>query len=109
MSQNISDDSKRLKRRGPGLAITSLIIGILMLLSTLVTFYKELEHAWTMAGGTAIPVVFYYVITLVVLVGLISGILGLNSNKKGMAITGIILCSLLFLLHIYSFVSYIQY
>ena len=109
MSQSLPDDSKITRKRGPGFSIASLVIGILMWVSTLVTFYKEWEHAWTMTGGTAIPVIFYYVITLVVLVGLIFGVIGLKSNKKGIAIAGLTLCSLLFVLHVFSFATYISY
>jgi hypothetical protein len=101
MNQNISKKDKTSKNRFQRFAITSLVIGISMIVVMLATFVIESAYAWTMSRGTFFPVLYYLFIFCVNSAGFISGIIGLKSDKKNMAITGITLCSLIFLPCIY--------
>jgi hypothetical protein len=97
LNQNIPDNSKKPKSSFKGFAITSLVIGILVVVTTFVAFLLEWGYMWSMSGSL-LPEGFYYFITLVSFVGFICGVIGLWSIKRKRAIIGIILCSLVFAL-----------
>lgn len=109
MNQKPSDGTTKQKDKLRYFAITSLVIGILMLVTTLVEFWILLAIAWTMMPGPDIPIFFFYIHIFVIFVGLVCGIIGVNSNKERIAIAGVTICTLLLLLHVYSFVKYITY
>jgi len=101
MNQNISNKEKTPKYSFQGFAITSLVIGILMVVVMLATFVIEFAYSWTMSRGTYFPVLYYLFVFCVNAAGFIFGMIGLKSDKKNMAITGITLCSLIFIPCIY--------
>jgi len=65
-----------------------------MVVVMLATFV-EYAYSWTMSGGPYLPVWVYLSVLCVNFVGFISGIMGLKSNRKRMAIAGITLCLLI--------------
>jgi len=104
MSQSLPDDSKISRRRGPGFSITSLVIGILLIVVVPAMLGIEVMNFWTMTGVVFSPILYLFSICIN-LAGLIFGIIGLKSSKKGMAITGITLCSLVFISYIFAIYS----
>jgi MFS family permease len=109
VSQNISKKDKTPKKRFRRFAITSLIIGISMIVVMLIMFAMEYAYAWTMPSSPALffPAWLYLSVLCVTFAGLICGIIGLKSNRKRMAIAGITLC---FLISIpYIFMTHLAY
>lgn len=96
MNQNISKEGKTPKDSFQRFTITSLIIGISMIVVIVATFVIEFAYSWTMSRGTFFPVFYYLSVLCINFAGIILGIMGLRSNKKRMAIAGVTLCSLLF-------------
>jgi uncharacterized membrane protein YidH (DUF202 family) len=101
LNQNQSAEYREQKRNFQRFAITSLVIGISMIVVMLAMLLMECAYAWTMMGGFYFPAWLYLSVLCVNFVGFISGIIGLKSNRKVMAIAGITLCSLIFIPYIY--------
>jgi hypothetical protein len=100
MNRKLSDDRPKRENRFRGLAVTSLVIGILMVVLIPAMSVIDYAHAWTMTGKSTFPAWLFPFVTCVGLAGFISGIIGLKSSKKGMAVAGVILCSLVFIPYI---------
>ncbi len=102
MNQNNINSDRKQKGRFRGLAVTSLVIGIFMTVTTLFVWYVAFQIFWGSGRGAEDIGFIYADIGFVInFVGLLSGIIGLWSNKKKMAIVGIILCSLVYISIIY--------
>jgi uncharacterized membrane protein YidH (DUF202 family) len=101
LNQNQSTDSRKQKHSFQGFAIISLVIGISMIVVMLAMLVMEYAYFWTMMGGPYLPGWLYISVFCVNCASFISGIIGLKSDKKNMAITGITLCSLIFIPYIY--------
>ena len=104
MNQKLSSEGEKQKRLQI-LAIVSLIIGILMIIATLVIFYIALLYVGM--STSPIPDITPYIIILILFGGVFSGIIGLRSNRKKYAITGIILSSLLLILYLFMVINYV--
>jgi cation transport ATPase len=101
LNQNQSAEYRKQKHSFQRFAITSLVIGISMIVVMLAMFAMEYAYFWTMMGGPYFPGWLYFFVFCINCAGFISGIIGLKSGKKNMAITGITLCSLIFIPYIY--------
>jgi hypothetical protein len=102
LNQNNINSDRKQKGRFRGLAVTSLVIGIFMTVTTLFVWYVAFQIFWGSGRGAEDIGFIYADIGFVInFVGLLSGIIGLWSNKKKMAIVGIILCSLVYISIIY--------
>jgi hypothetical protein len=84
-----------------GCAIASMVIGISVVVVMLAMLLMEYAYAWTMMGGPYFPIWLYLSVLCFTFAGFISGIIGLKSSRRGTAIAGIILCSLVFIPYIY--------
>jgi uncharacterized membrane protein YidH (DUF202 family) len=101
LNQNQSAEYREQRRNFQGFAITSLVIGISMIVVMLAMFAMEYALFWTMMGGPYLPAWLYISVFCVNVTGFILGIIGLKSDKRNMAITGITLCSLILTPYIY--------
>ena len=97
MNQDKADNAKN-RRLYAGLAIASIIIGVLMLIFTIFCFIMAWILAWTMTGVERSIMNGLSNIGIVAnTIGTIFGVYGLYSRKRGMAVAGIVLCLLLFI------------
>jgi len=95
--KNVNNDKKQ-KDGFCGLAVTSLAIGSFMVMITLFVWYIAWLIFWGPRRGGEYIISLYVGIGFIInSIGLATGILGLWSNRKKMAIVGIILCSLLYI------------
>ena len=102
MNQNNINSEKKQKGRFRGFAATSLAIGIFMIVVTLFFWYVAFQIFWgSRSGADWFGFIYPDLGFIVNFVGLLFGIMGIWSNKKKMAIWGIILCSLVYIPIIY--------
>ena len=101
MNQNIPNKEKTPKDSSQGFAITSLVIGVSIIVVMLAMAMVEYAAFWTMVGRPYFPAWLYLSVLCVIFAGLICGIIGLKSNRKRMAIAGITICSLISIPYIY--------
>ena len=101
MNQNQSANNRKQKNSFRGFTITSMVIGILMIVVMLAMFMMEYAYSWTMMGGPYFPAWLYLSVLCITFAGLICGIVGLKSNRKRIAIGGIIICFLISIPYIY--------
>jgi hypothetical protein len=90
MDRKLSSEGAK-HNRFQNLAIASYIIGILIVISSVIIFWLEYRYAWTMTGKKLIPLFVYFILSLIIISGVVSGVIGLWSNEKKRAIQGIIL------------------
>jgi len=107
MNQNISKEGKTPKDSFQGFAITSLVIGISMIVVMLAMLVVEYAAFWTMVGRPYFPTWLYLSVLCATFAGLICGIIGLKSNRKRMAIAGITICSIISIPYI--FMTYLTF
>jgi hypothetical protein len=98
------------KNKSKWFAISSLIIGILITLVTPVFLFLFLAsiYDYDVSPVSDIPPSFYLFCILLLLAGIIPGIFGLQSRLKVVAIVGIILTSMIFLmlLAVFMFITF---
>jgi hypothetical protein len=80
----------------PRFAIASLIIGSLMVPTTLIFIFLSILDSIVQASGWPPGLLYVLLVFGVNSIGLISGIVGLKSNLKGIAIAGMVLCTFAF-------------
>jgi hypothetical protein len=95
--QNVPEDDKN-RVKNKGFAVTALVIGLLMILFNLFLWFAAL---YFIAAGSYIEGGMETVSRINIVIdslGLLSGIIGLKSNSRNIAIMGIVLCSISFFL-----------
>jgi hypothetical protein len=103
LKQTVPDKEMKHNKIFQGFAITSLVIGVVMAGIMLLRLVWAIITMWTMVqsfGPSAAEIIGFFVIIL----GFVSGFIGLKSHLKKIAITGIILCALLITVHILPFI-----
>jgi len=89
---------EKIKKDQKNLALASLVIGIVgILYLVILILYPMITHNPSLNVYTIILGIF---ICLIELIGLILGIIGIKSSKRKLAIIGIILCAIGFVMTI---------
>ena len=98
----MANDAVNQNKNYQGFAITSLVIGIIMAGITLFFVFITLLTMWTMSQSSpsTAEMLFYRVGFFINYVGFVSGIIGLKSRRRRMALAGIVLCALAFALFV---------
>jgi hypothetical protein len=92
MNININNNIKK-RNTYSGLAISSLAIGVLELIVMFLLVLFSLIMSVDSGPGINPPALYYIIVICVDIAGLVFGIYGIFSEKKRVALAGLILCA----------------
>lgn len=95
MEQNLKSEDVDKEKRLTSFAIVSLCIGAVLIALNVFRWGKTLPGMFFGQKNYPIPI-FFHISIFTNYIGFLSGIIGLKSNKKKMALIGIILCIVAF-------------